>query len=68
MCYGYGCQFEIRSGKNSGECGHKKSNGPKPCEFEDPEEYEDAKEKYKDDREYKYDLWQDHEEERIRNY
>lgn len=45
MCFGYGnCPSELPSGN----CGHQ-GHGPRYCDYEDKEEYKEAKEKYEEE-------------------
>ena len=52
MCFGYGnCPSELPSGN----CGHQ-GHGPKYCNYEDDEDYKQAKEDYEDEKgEYLYE-------------
>jgi len=58
MCYGSGCQFEIAF---SGKCRHvEKKHGPAPCNFESDEEYQEALEVWKNQKqEYNYEKYID---------
>ena len=59
MCYGSGCEFEKSF---SGDCGHRPSDGPAPCEFESREDYEEAIENLNDSKaDYLYEQRKDRE-------
>jgi len=59
MCYGSNCPSEYPSGK----CGHNKSKGPYPCDFDTVEEAEQARKDFEDERDmamdHKYEEWKD---------
>jgi hypothetical protein len=66
ICYSGSCPSELWSG----ECGHKKSQGPRPCSFETDEEAIQAQKDYEDERgDYLYEQWKDrHLESHPRNF
>jgi hypothetical protein len=56
MCFSGTCPSELWSG----ECGHKKSNGPRPCNFETFEEAIQAQKDFEDERsDHFYEQWRD---------
>jgi hypothetical protein len=56
ICYSAACSSELPSGK----CGHKRSNGPRPCNFETEEEAKQAQEDYQDEKDdFLYEQWRD---------
>ena len=58
MCYGSGCEFEKSL---SGDCEHIENiDGPAPCNFESDEEYQEALEIWKNQKqEYDYERYID---------
>ena len=56
MCFSGNCSSELGSGK----CGHKKSQGPRPCSFENEEEAIQAQKEFEDERsDFLYEQWRD---------
>ena len=56
ICYSGRCPSELWSG----ECGHKRYQGPRPCDFETTEEAIEAQKEFEDERSnFLYDQWSD---------